>query len=377
MVLFVTINSDIHRGNGKFSSSVYSSLKKMLGNQVYSVCIDSGNFYNESIYDECIEIKKRARLISGLHSIKQFLFGEPIRIDKKRITYLLEVIKKKSVTHVYLDESIIGGLAQRIKELDSTIQVTTCFHDIKKVLVADWMKSYGLLHYPYLLNHIRNERKAVKFSDNLITLNARDTQLLNKHYSKQPCIELPIIIDDEYITANRSNQDDKNILFVGTSYYPNVEGIRWFIEKVYPSVLDYKLIIVGNGMDAHKIELENKCANISVYGRVDSLASYYENASVVIAPIFKGGGMKVKVAEALMFGKIVVGTTEAFEGYDTREIIAVIANEPEDFVMAIKNFAAMDSFQEKNRMYYLNSFSKDAAISKLKKVFDFNESHKL
>ena len=36
---------------------------------------------------------------------------------------------------------------------------------------------------------------------------------------------------------------------------------------------------------------------------VDDLAPYYKKAAAVIMPIFMGGGMKVKTAEALMNGK--------------------------------------------------------------------------
>lgn len=46
------------------------------------------------------------------------------------------------------------------------------------------------------------------------------------------------------------------------------------------------------------------------------MAEYIYNADFLIAPIFEGSGMKLKTAEALMYGKTVFGTTEAFEGYD-------------------------------------------------------------
>ena len=43
---------------------------------------------------------------------------------------------------------------------------------------------------------------------------------------------------------------------------------------------------------------------------------WYRNSKFVVAPIFDGSGMKTKVAEALMYGKKIVGTPEAFVGYE-------------------------------------------------------------
>ena len=52
------------------------------------------------------------------------------------------------------------------------------------------------------------------------------------------------------------------------------------------------------------------------------MEKWYRNAHCVIAPIFDGSGMKTKVAEALMFGKKIIGTSEAFSGYE--EIVNIV-----------------------------------------------------
>ena len=50
----------------------------------------------------------------------------------------------------------------------------------------------------------------------------------------------------------------------------------------------------------------------------------------VIMPIFMGGGMKVKTAEALMNGKTIFGSKEAFEGYDLEDISGLYLCEDKD-----------------------------------------------
>ncbi|HSF13623.1 MAG TPA: glycosyltransferase, partial [Erythrobacter sp.] len=57
-------------------------------------------------------------------------------------------------------------------------------------------------------------------------------------------------------------------------------------------------------------------------GAVDDLSPWYAGAALVIAPILSGSGMKTKVAEALMHGKRVAGTSEAFVGYGAEVLAA-------------------------------------------------------
>ena len=54
--------------------------------------------------------------------------------------------------------------------------------------------------------------------------------------------------------------------------------------------------------------------DVEVLGPVDEVATFYDRVDVVLAPIARGGGMKVKVVEAMMHGVPVVATRHAMEG---------------------------------------------------------------
>src|SRR5438132_405628 len=59
---------------------------------------------------------------------------------------------------------------------------------------------------------------------------------------------------------------------------------------------------------------EAATGRVVVTGRVPDLIPYVERAAVVAAPIRFGGGMRVKVLEALAAGKPVVASSLAVEG---------------------------------------------------------------
>jgi hypothetical protein len=88
----------------------------------------------------------------------------------------------------------------------------------------------------------------------------------------------------------------------------------------------------------------------------------------VIAPIFDGSGMKTKVAEALMHGKKVVGTPEAFSGYEkVAERAGWCCSSPTEFVTAINAACSTItlSFDPELRLLYEEYFSLSAATARL------------
>lgn len=109
-----------------------------------------------------------------------------------------------------------------------------------------------------------------------------------------------------------------SVLFVGTlGYAPNIEGLTWFIEQVWPKVRaelnTAQLHIVGMDTPPAILALNGQDA-ILVHGRVRDLDPYYGVADAVIAPIFGGGGTRTKILEAFAYQRAVVSTLVGGEG---------------------------------------------------------------
>jgi polysaccharide biosynthesis protein PslH len=127
-----------------------------------------------------------------------------------------------------------------------------------------------------------------------------------------------------------------SILFVGNfAYEPNIDAVLYFSRQIFPLILkdvpDAKLFLVGNAPPPEICSLTSS-KQIEVTGRVASLIPFYKHADVVICPLRIGGGVKVKVLEALSFGKAIVSTSVGTQGLDllTHKAIA-IADDPTDF----------------------------------------------
>lgn len=139
----------------------------------------------------------------------------------------------------------------------------------------------------------------------------------------------------------RSREREGQVLFVGSlDYQPNIDGVSWFCARVLPDLDDCVLTIVGREPVPAVLALANgkKCV---IEANVPDVTPYYASAAVVVAPIWLGGGTKLKVLEALAFGKALVASAVAVEGLNLRPGIDYCeANDANGFREACKTLLA-------------------------------------
>ncbi|MCX6186366.1 MAG: glycosyltransferase family 4 protein, partial [Bacteroidetes bacterium] len=84
----------------------------------------------------------------------------------------------------------------------------------------------------------------------------------------------------------------------------------------------------------------NETSNVTYKGFVENPLLELYGTSCLIAPIFSGAGVKVKVLDALSSGTPIIGTHIAFEGIDDTIFsnAMFLCNNENDFVDKINNF---------------------------------------
>lgn len=129
------------------------------------------------------------------------------------------------------------------------------------------------------------------------------------------------------------------LVFTGAmDYRPNIEGIRWFVESVFPriraAIPDVELLIVGNKPTPEVVRL-GRLPGVVVTGFVKDVREYLARASVSIVPLRVARGIQNKVLEAMAMGKAVVCTPQAHEGIRaTSGEELVVAEGTDDFSAA-------------------------------------------
>ncbi len=125
------------------------------------------------------------------------------------------------------------------------------------------------------------------------------------------------------------------LMFVGNlSYGPNVDGMCWFLEEVWPilqnRITGLNLIVAGSNPGEH---LTGLCRQDGVQLIVSppDLVPLYESADAVIIPLRFGSGSRIKILEAGAHDVPVVSTFAGAEGLDLRPgTHAILSDETAD-----------------------------------------------
>lgn len=315
--------------------------------------------------------------------LKRWIQGNMMYINNKIITEICSIVKNNNIKVIFIEDSEFGNLVNRLKNDCEGCRVFSFYHDIKADLYKQWMNNERTFKskIEYTIG-IRQEYVNQKYADINMVFNERDAKKFQAYYGKRPDVIIPLpapipTISDNIMNSITAKDDKKNILFVGKKYYPNLVGFKWFVDNVLPSLTDnIQVDVVGRGLE----ELRNEYSDprINVIGGVESLNPYYENADIVIAPLFDGGGMKSKTVEALSFGKIFVGTEESLFGFweemdsDIRGKTCYQCNTPEEWIQTINNLANDDihKFNEDVFELFKAKFSYDVIREQLKAIME-------
>jgi polysaccharide biosynthesis protein PslH len=137
----------------------------------------------------------------------------------------------------------------------------------------------------------------------------------------------------------RMEQRSGTVVFVANfAYQPNIDAALNLGDKIWPLITrrvpDAHLLLVGNAPPPEVEVLARQSANVKVTGRVPEVGPYLDRAQVVVCPLRIGGGIKVKVLEALSRGKAIVTTTIGAQGIPEAERCMRVVDEPSSFARA-------------------------------------------
>ena len=105
----------------------------------------------------------------------------------------------------------------------------------------------------------------------------------------------------------------RTLLFVGAlDYGPNIDGLRWFIERIFPKVKeryrDIRLLVVGRMPLESLVHACRESPGVELHPDVPDVGPFYEMCGAVVVPLLTGGGTRIKILEAAMAARPVFST---------------------------------------------------------------------
>jgi glycosyltransferase involved in cell wall biosynthesis len=135
---------------------------------------------------------------------------------------------------------------------------------------------------------------------------------------------VPICVDPEQV-APVVHRDGgvPTVLHLGTMFWPpNVNGVLWFAREVLPLVHRHlpeaRFVVVGKNPPP-EVQALTEDPRVQVTGYVADPAPYLETADAFVVPLHAGGGMRVKIVDAWLWGLPIVSTPIGAEGIQVQD----------------------------------------------------------
>ena len=202
--------------------------------------------------------------------------------------------------------------------------------------MAGWRK---LLQVGEWRRRVAFVRQAGTWFDRVVVMTPTDRVRLSHVIPAGKIRSISTGVETAYFTPPTEPRPEAppRVVYVGHyPHYPNEDAVLFFCRKVWPAIRqarpDARFFAVGSSPTPAVRRLETDLPGVTVTGTVDDVKPYLQSATVFVAPIRLGEGIKGKILEALATGLPVVATRRALRGLELapgRDVLA--ADSPSEF----------------------------------------------
>ncbi|MDZ4817767.1 MAG: TIGR03087 family PEP-CTERM/XrtA system glycosyltransferase [Planctomycetota bacterium] len=231
----------------------------------------------------------------------------------------------------------------------ANVPVVTDLVDVDSQKWLDYAESAGILRrWLYRLEGARirkAESRLVDRSKAVTLVSQAEAELFCKSIPNSKTHAVINGVDSDYFDgAATSGNSPLRLVFVGAlDYRPNIDGIRWFCQKVWPRLREKcplaELTIVGRAPTGAVSDLASR-PGVQIAANVADVRPYLAQATLVIAPLQIARGIQNKVLEAMAMQRCVVGSSSALHGLDLESgVHAVQCDSPTEWIQTIADLA--------------------------------------
>ncbi len=194
------------------------------------------------------------------------------------------------------------------------------------------------------INHLARQLKEFElnmfnFVDGIATISESDKIRMLQLGVRQPIRTISFGIDLKNYQVSPVPNEVSLFHLGAMDWEPNIEGLSWFIEKIWPHIFNHfpnlKLNLAGRNMPDKFINLE--VPGVRIIGEVDDAHGFMCNHSIMVVPLLSGGGIRVKIIEGMAMGKAIVSSTIGAIGIEDHNSEALrIADSLSEWINALE-----------------------------------------
>lgn len=348
---------------------------KLLSNMGYNITLFSLRDIGEDVkYDELKKVCKEVFTYEKKSKLKRALiyFYYPFTVATRKSNEMKDdinkYIKENNIDLVIADSAIIA-----VNVKTELVPIIITQHNIEhkafKTMSSSAQSIIKKIAYyrEYILctvyERILYKNRSIK---GYTFISEKDMSFFRKKYTNKNCLLVPMGWNETGEIESSANRNSKKMIYTGQmNYEPNVQAVVYFAKNIFGNIKrevpEAEFIIVGKKPVEEVKQLEN-IEGITVTGYVESIDPYMRDCSLVVIPLLSGGGVKIKLFEALSYKKIVVSTSTGAEGTifeDKKDLF--IEDDKEKFankcIEILRNYDTYKSIGENGYKTLVNEYS--------------------
>ncbi len=291
------------------------------------------------------------------------------------------VLRKNKFDVVYIDHLGMCAYLPLVRRLARSARVVLEQHNVESDFFKQFAdKKKGLLNVAATREwkaSARYEAQMLSSVNAVVAISDTDQDAFMHMAPHCECSVVPQVVT--FKRTEWTSARPPRLVYIGNlGWHPNVEGLDWFAEKVWPLVraMDPRITlrIGGSGLPKGEggkpvVPATWKREGIECIGFVEDLNAFYTDACAFLAPILGGSGVRIKVLEAFRGGMPLITTVEGALGLPVvHEKHAMVARDAESFADAVVKVCASESLQRTLRDGGYEFLEKEHALAKAQKI---------
>jgi glycosyltransferase involved in cell wall biosynthesis len=185
------------------------------------------------------------------------------------------------------------------------------------------------------------ELNALKLFDGVVAITKNDADFFRATGTNVPVTGIPFGIQiRKHHEPVRVDKGPVSLFHIGAmNWYPNMEGIRWFLDEVWPLVHqefpELVFYLAGRNIPAWMFNM--RIPGLQVVGEVDDAHTFMRSKTIMVVPLFSGSGIRIKIIEGMTAGNAIISTRIGAEGIHCENGTHILfAETPSEFLEAIR-----------------------------------------
>ncbi|MES2767489.1 MAG: glycosyltransferase family 4 protein [Bacteroidota bacterium] len=187
----------------------------------------------------------------------------------------------------------------------------------------------------------RFEAELFKKFDGILAITPDDEAIIKKMGYEGKTAVMPAGVDTNFFSPapNEDFSAKRMFFFASLEWSANIEALQWLMREVFFKIQklhpDLELHIGGKNPDERTLFFKN-VPGVQFHQNIESAPDFMRAHGIQIVPLLSGGGMRVKIIEAMSAGKAIISTSIGAEGikYENGKNI-LIADTAEEFITQI------------------------------------------